>query len=86
MTVVDYIADWDAFVIIACDGIFDVMSDMEAVALVMEGWGYMMNAMPDHTTDQTQTGLLMEVLARMLIEEALQRGSTDNCSAQVVLL
>ena len=77
----------DAFIVIACDGLFDVMDDQELVMLVMEGWVKLSQAMPGYAADRKQgAGLLTEILARAMVEEALRRGSTDNCTCQIVLL
>jgi len=56
------------FVILACDGVWDVMTDQEAVELVLEGFG-----------DGPYEGA-----AKMLVETAIERGTTDNVSAIVV--
>lgn len=57
-----------SFLILACDGLFDVISDQEAVDLVQSFQG--------EKTD----------VAGFLVEEALQRGTTDNVTAVVVWL
>ncbi len=63
--------DCDEFVVVACDGLWDVISDQETVDLVRE-WTKGM------TDDEKK-----EKIADMLIQEALKRGSTDNISVIV---
>lgn len=59
----------DEFLVIACDGVFDVMSN-EAVA--------------DFVRESMRHFSSLIVVASQLVEQALQRGSTDNISAMIV--
>uniref|UniRef100_A0A7S2WAS5 PPM-type phosphatase domain-containing protein n=1 Tax=Mucochytrium quahogii TaxID=96639 RepID=A0A7S2WAS5_9STRA len=59
----------DPFVIIACDGVWDVLSDQEAVEFIKKA---------------VSDGANMDDLSKMLVQEALNRGSTDNVTALVV--
>mgnify|MGYP001102947122 CR=1 FL=1 len=61
------------FVIIACDGLWDVMTDIEAVDLV-------------NTFVNKADSNDFQRAAEALVKEALKRGSTDNITIQVVLL
>lgn len=61
----------DEFIIVACDGVWDVMSDQEAVDFVKKTI--------DNKVNQ-------DALAQHLVAEAINRGSTDNVTALVVLL
>jgi len=88
ITVVD-LTPSDPFLVLACDGLWDVMTEQEAVNLVMEGWMKTQSSimMDDGTVGgQVHTSTFCEIMARMLVEEALSRGSTDNVTVQVVLL
>lgn len=58
------------------------MSEQDAVNLVMQGWMKMKDAVAEETDSSTRC----QVMSRMLVEEALERGSTDNITVQVVLL
>lgn len=60
------ITDKEKFLILACDGIWDVISDQESVDLIK-----------DETTAQA--------MSEKLLKTALQRGSTDNISAMVLI-
>ena len=61
------------FLIVACDGLWDVMSDQEAVDLVRI-----------HHRESLVDG--REGAASFLVEEALRRGSADNITAVVYWL
>ncbi|CAE7451291.1 PTC1 [Symbiodinium sp. CCMP2592] len=73
----------DSFIILACDGIWDVMNDQQAVQLVME---CMQELTPVARQLESEGRSLAEILARMLVEEALARGSNDNISCLVIFL
>ena len=63
--------DKDCFVILACDGVWDVLSNQSAVD---HAWKHLANKdSPDHAAEQ-------------LVAYTLKRGSTDNVSAIVVRL
>jgi len=55
------------FCVVACDGLWDVMSDEEVGDFVLSNGG------------KSEAGI-----SRKLIDEALNRGSTDNISAVVL--
>jgi len=62
------------FIIIACDGVWDVLEDQEAVDMVrsfLAGAGGLADGVP---------------AARILVDAALAKGSSDNVTAMVVLL
>eukprot|EP00435_Cladocopium_sp_Y103_P062322 s36_g23.t4 len=63
--------DWDAdeFVILATDGIWDVLSDKDSVALVRQ---------------HLQSGKTEEKAAEALVKRAREKGSQDDCTALVV--
>lgn len=61
----------DQFLILACDGVWDVLSDQESVDLV---------------GGLCCRGGTAEMACQRLRDEALQRGSGDNISVMVVLL
>lgn len=63
--------DDDTHLILACDGLFDVMSDEEVVRLVTE---------EDALREDAQAA------AEALVKRALREGSTDNISVMVVRL
>lgn len=73
----------DTFVVLACDGVWDVMNDQEVVDIVHEG----MEALRGLEGRIKQEGKnLAEILARYVIEESLVRGATDNISCVLILL
>lgn len=65
------IGDADEFVVLATDGLWDVMSNQEVVDML-------------HTRPQLL--LKPEAAARALVSESYRRGSMDNITAMVVLL
>lgn len=68
----------DEFLIIACDGVFDVMSCQEAVNVVRRGLR--------EATSAGGGSHVPEACARKLLDAALQGGTTDNVSAIVIVL
>lgn len=61
----------EPFVVLACDGLWDVMTDAEVVAFV---------------GDRLGRGGAAGGTAKKLVRAALDRGSTDNISVMVVVL
>jgi serine/threonine protein phosphatase PrpC len=79
------LTDQDMFVIVACDGLWDVVEDQESVNLVLEGIRELMQLLPNVGQDNlTHRRSMAEVLARMLVEEALARGTSDNVTCLMV--
>lgn len=79
------LTDQDMFVIVACDGLWDVVEDQESVNLVLEGIRELMALLPNTGQDSlTHRRSMAEVLARMLVEEAMARGSSDNVSCIMI--
>lgn len=73
----------DNFVILACDGLWDIMNDQQAVELVVES---LRELAPLVRQLEAEGRSIAEILARMLVEEALVRGSDDNVSCVVIFL
>ncbi|KAF8822369.1 putative Protein phosphatase 2C-like protein 1 [Cardiosporidium cionae] len=72
----------EKFVILACDGLWDVMKDEHVVQFVLQFVEVLRCDCPDMTCDEAS-----EVLARALIEEAMVlRDSGDNITVVVILL
>lgn len=70
---VDLLAKTDAkLLILACDGVWDVLTDQEAGDIVME--------------EYEKLGGPYEDAGRLLVNRAIERGSADNVSAVVVFL
>ena len=63
--------DDDEFVLVACDGLWDVLSDAEAAMLIRS---------------QIEGGADLKAAARALTAEALNRGSLDNVTALIIAL
>lgn len=68
----------DQFVIVACDGLWDVMTDEEAVAIVFEYCAVSRD--PDEMKHKRKTA------ADHLVTLSLQRGTSDNVTVVVVWL
>ena len=71
----------DVFLLVACDGLWDVMDDQSAVNLVLDGAKELSRL--SVALDQKA---LAEVLARMLVEEAKARGTQDNVTCLLLML
>jgi len=67
--------DNDSFVLLATDGLFDVMTSQEAVSFVNE----MIGSTPPENRREMQRGI-----AEYVVEEALNRGSSDNITVLVL--
>ncbi|KAL3815987.1 hypothetical protein ACHAXA_005196 [Cyclostephanos tholiformis] len=67
--------DDDAFVLLATDGLFDVMSSREAVSFV--------NDLMGRTHPEDRLGMRRNV-ARYVVEEAIRRGTCDNVTVLIV--
>merc|ERR1719188_2795902 len=79
------LTDQDMFVIVACDGLWDVVEDQESVNLVLEGIRELLALIPSMGQDgPSHRRAMAEVLSRMLVEEALARGTSDNVSCLMV--
>lgn len=76
------LAEDDHFVIVACDGLWDVMDDQTAVTHVL----YALPQLVQSIGSEISLSCACEILARMLVEAALSLGSTDNVSCMVVFL
>lgn len=72
----------DMFIIVACDGLWDVLEDQDAVNLVLELLREFVAAIPDYDTSNQR--FLGQVMARALIEEALARGTSDNVTCLMI--
>lgn len=80
------LTEQDMFVIVACDGLWDVVEDQESVNLAMEGIRGFMALVPSNGQDSLAYRKSMaEVLARLLVEEALARGTSDNITCLMIL-
>jgi len=73
----------DAFIILACDGLWDVIDDQGAVELVEASMQELASVALQLEAENRSWA---EVLARVLVEEALARGSCDNVTCLVILL
>jgi len=69
ITFIDRNSSDDEFLVIACDGVYDVMSNVQVM---------------QHVRHNLFKGMSTPDAAAALVDSALKRGSTDNCSAIVV--
>eukprot|EP00946_MAST-07B_sp_MAST-7B-sp1_P000847 g847.t1 len=74
----------DRFLIIACDGVWDVMTDQEAVDFVGARIDQALNA--GKSSPENPFQIFESTVARALVDEALDRQSKDNITVQIVLL
>ena len=84
--------DTDTFIIVACDGVWDVLSDDDVAAIATTTAEKELPALtkgsgPDvDEEDKCIADTLCQVIAKAIIAEALSRGSTDNITCVVVQL
>lgn len=71
------------FLIVACDGVWDVLSDDEAVAVVRRHCRLEHGTM---MTDAETAAALQLSASSALVRESIRKGSTDNVTALVVFL
>ncbi|EEQ97809.1 serine-threonine phosophatase 2C, putative [Perkinsus marinus ATCC 50983] len=81
----------DHFLILACDGVWDVVSDQEAVDLILEVLSKLTQAQLSMAKNEQKKcplrcGNVAQIAATALVEEALSRGSMDNVTVMIVLL
>ncbi|KAF4693830.1 hypothetical protein FOZ60_009968 [Perkinsus olseni] len=80
----------DHFLILACDGVWDVITDQEAVDLVLEVLSKLTQAQLATPKEgrkwPMRCGTVAQVTATALVQEALSRGSLDNVTVMIVLL
>ena len=75
-------ADVNPFLIVCCDGVWDVISDDEAVEMVAAI--SVKQRKIEQCEDATNVEQLEQEAAKYLVEESLKRGSSDNLSAIVL--
>ena len=73
----------DQFIILASDGLWDVFESQEAVDFVKIKID---EAVKETSESATPFASFENKVARQLIDEALEKGSTDNITVQIVLL
>ena len=81
--------DEDHFVILACDGIWNVFNNEDAVNFVrarLTSEEIPAQYIPEGHADEPTDAMWCKYAATELAEAAIDRGSKDNCSAMVVLL
>lgn len=75
--------DQDLFLIVACDGLWDVLDDQSSCNVVLEGIHQLSVLCGNEPWQRRSYG---EILSRMLVEEALARGTSDNITCMVALM
>jgi len=68
--------------VLACDGVFDVMSDQECIQFVVDKFKELTAG--SDTTGRDQ--YLATALTRLLVQEAIKRATRDNVTAVIALL
>jgi len=71
--------------ILACDGLWDVLQDHVAAHIISEGYQLLQKLWPQGQ-EQALKKAQGEILARMLVEEALARNTSDNVTCMVTIL
>jgi len=73
------LTEQDEFFIIACDGLWDVMADQEAVQIVHAATEQILQRQVPRSSQQ-----VAHMVAQVLVKEALLRGTLDNVTCAVV--
>lgn len=77
------------FIVLACDGVWDVMEDQDAVDMVQRhlyGEPFASGHGPSGEGPPKPDVSRIKSAAQVLVDEALKRGSSDNVTALVVML
>ena len=75
------LTDASQFLVLACDGLWDVMSNDDAVAWVTDYIGRAVDSTKSATIDRSR---ILHQCAEALAEAAISRGSMDNVSVTIV--
>ena len=77
----DYIVVLDKFIIMGCDGVWDVLTNQDAVDFVLEKYLELKNA---NKPFADMKGRSDNNIAQKLSEYAIDKGSLDNISVQII--
>lgn len=72
----------DVFIVMGCDGVWDVMSSQAVVDFMSEKLGYTMYGDPEGGVSDTDAAAACDAL----LEECLARGAMDNLSVVLIIL
>ncbi len=72
----------DGFIVIASDGLYDVMSNEETCRFVVKGLSHI----AARANGLGESRLALQAVANKLVQFALSKGSQDNITAIIVLL
>jgi serine/threonine protein phosphatase PrpC len=75
----------DYFVVLACDGVWDVLTDNEVCEILKEDYIEFQSTYSKTLPKKNKSGKA-KLMSSKLIKIALSRGSKDNISCMVVLL
>lgn len=76
------ITEIDKFLIIACDGLWDVIRDQEAVDFVYAA----LKVLQEEGIAEYNHGLTASIIAKMLIKHSLSLNTTDNVTCMIIFL
>ena len=79
----DYTLDRERFIILGCDGVWDVLSNQDAVDFVLDRYNLLKSEKKVLTNFKAKSE---QNIANKLADYAIARGSTDNISLYIIFL
>jgi protein phosphatase PTC1 len=79
------LTDTDTYLLLACDGVWDVMEDQEAIDFILDKMRDF-DRDPSNSQDKEKLNFKLEDVSRALVQLALDKKSLDNITVMVIKL